>query len=173
MDNESIKNTVTIIGCIVSILSLLGLGTLTSMFWKDKIERKKQESAENVALREEKRKQQMMEVVTESINAALSENLKPLETAIRDIQSDLDKVKKGVQVSNRNDLEEIADKAMDNGYCSLYDKQRFEATYQAYHALGKSGIMDTKRDRLLAMPERKPATKKTTTTKKVVKIKKE
>ena len=122
MDNESIKNTVTIIGCIISILSLLGLGTLTSMFWKDKIERKKQESAENVALREEKRKQQMMEVVTESINAALSENLKPLETAIRDIQSDLDKVKKGVQVSNRNDLEEIADKAMDNGYCSLYDK---------------------------------------------------
>ena len=172
MDSESIKNTVTIIGCVVSVLSLLGVGTLMSLFWKDKIEKKKQESNENIALREEKRKQQMLEVVTTSLNNALSEQLKPLETAIVDIQNDLAKVKKGVQVSNRNDLEEIADKALDSGYCSLYDKQRFEATYQAYHALGKNGVMDKKRDRLLAMPERKPATKKTTT-KKVVKIKKE
>lgn len=32
MDSEAIKNTVTIIGCIISILSLLGVGTIMTMF---------------------------------------------------------------------------------------------------------------------------------------------
>lgn len=108
----------------------------------------------------------MAELISASINNSLDQKLKPLEASMKDIKTDiekvkvdLEKVKKGVQVGNRTDLEQIADKAEKQGFCSAYDKQRFEATYQAYHALGKNGVMDAKRDKVLAMPESKPVKK--------------
>ena len=47
------------------------------------------------------------------------------------------------------------EKAEKAGYCSSDDKMKFEATYQAYHSLGKNGVMDVKREKLLQMPETK------------------
>lgn len=159
MDHETIKSTITIIGCIISILSLLGVGTIMTMFWKDKHDKKLKDREEHSDLKEQARRVELSELVSAAINNALDQKLRPLETSIKEIKTDLEKVKKGVQVGNRTDLEQIADKADAQGFCSAYDKQRFEATYQAYHSLGKNGVMDAKRERILAMPETKPVKK--------------
>ena len=95
------------------------------------------------------------------INDSLVQVITPLATDLTEIKADMHLVKKGVQATCRNDLEEIYAQAEKDGYCSNEDKERFETTYQVYHSLGKNGVMDAKRDRLLALPESKKTKAKT------------
>lgn len=164
MNSEAIKTVVTIISCIISLLSLFGFGTIMTMFWKDKHDKKKKDMEENSQLKEEHNAQ----VLAKIVNDALDLKLSPIISKLDMLEEDMIKVKKGVQVSNRTDLEELSEKADKQGFLSAYDKQRFEATYQAYHNLGRNGIMDATRERILAMSETKQVKKKTTTTKKKV-----
>lgn len=49
------------------------------------------------------------------------------------------------------------------GYCPTDEKADFENLYQSYHQLGKNGVMDANREKLLALPEapkRKRSSKK-------------
>lgn len=89
----------------------------------------------------------------EELKTIINEALVPVKEDLVEVKADLTLVKKGTQATCRNDLEEMFAIAEKQGYCSNEDKQKFEATYQAYHMLGKNGVMDAKREKLLAMPE--------------------
>lgn len=89
----------------------------------------------------------------EELKTVISEALVPVKEDLAEVKADLMLVKKGTQATCRNDLEEMFAIAEKQGYCSNEDKQKFEATYQAYHTLGKNGVMDAKREKLLEMPE--------------------
>ena len=156
MDFESIKLIITIISAIIALLSLLGFGTVFAMFWKDRHDRKVAERTENSQLRENARNQQLKELISSELNIAFT----PLIDQLTSIGNDLHLVKKGVQATCRNDLEDMYEKAEKDGFCSDADKKRFEATYQAYHSLGKNGVMDAKRERLLKMDETKKSKKR-------------
>lgn len=149
------KTIFSVISAIVSVLSLLGFGTVMTMFWKDRHDKKQRESEENMELRRQRDEQRLINLVSEALDA----KLKPLEENLESIKADMAKLKKGVQVTCRNDLEELYATADKNKYCSSEDKNRFESAYWAYHDLGKNGVMDAKRDKILAMPETKPHTK--------------
>ena len=82
--------------------------------------------------------------------------LAPIVGTLQTITTDLGYLKKGTQATCRNDLEDIFKKAEKDGYCSNEDKQRFEQTYQAYHSLGKNGVMDAKHAKILGLPDKKP-----------------
>ena len=62
-------------------------------------------------------------------------------------------------LKNNTDADEINIYMIDNNI-SAENKQRFENTYNSYHALGKNGVMDAKRDKILAMPEHKAYTRR-------------
>lgn len=96
--------------------------------------------------------EQLKPLITESVNVAVKEAVAPME-------NDLKLLKAGVQDGCRNDLEQIVEKADSQKWLSRYDKDRFEHTYDSYHNLGKNGVMDSSRERILKLPERPPVKK--------------
>jgi len=122
---------------------------------------KKEDDAEAKKLEDQKRLEEMRhEEYKAELKLIINNAIAPIIRDLESIKKDVTLVKKGVQTTCRNDLEDLADKAEKQKFLSAYDKQRFESSYQSYHSLGENGVMDAKRDRVLAMPEHKPTTKK-------------
>lgn len=157
---------VMILGIVGSIFGIFGVSAYINERAKHKASKKnkKEDEEEKRKLEEQKRLEQMRhEEYKAELKAIIGEAVAPLVSDLDLIKADLKLVKGGVQVTCRTDLEELADKAEKQGFLSAYDKDRFEITYQKYHALGQNGVMDAKRDRILKLPEskvRKPRVKK-------------
>ena len=62
-------------------------------------------------------------------------------------------IKKGIQALLKNDLKVRYDYWLDKGYAPEDAREDLEAEYQIYHALGKNGVMDDRRNRFLAQPK--------------------
>ena len=134
-----------VIGLLGSIMGILGITTYISKRAEHKADKKNKEEDKIDMLKYNGYKQELKEIIDEA--------LVPLKEDLIEVKDSLSSVKKGTQATCRNDLEEMFAQAEKQGYCSNEDKQKFEATYQAYHQLGKNGVMDAKREKLLAMPE--------------------
>lgn len=152
MDADTIKLIFSIVSLVVAVLSLAGFGTVTGMMWKDRHDKKKADKEEIEELKSDARKASLKEVISAELTTALA----PIVGTLQTITTDLGYLKKGTQATCRNDLEDIFKKAEKDGYCSNEDKQRFEQTYQAYHSLGKNGVMDAKHAKILGLPDKKP-----------------
>lgn len=154
---------IAIFGLLSTLFGIFGISAYINERLKHKAKKQNdKEDAEEAKKLEEQRKLEEMrhaEYITE-LKVIIGEALIPIAKELTDIKSDLGLVKGGVQVTCRTDLEELADKADKQGFLSAYDKDRFEVTYQKYHALGQNGVMDAKRDRALALPESKPVVRK-------------
>ena len=162
---------VAVVTAIIGIFGGVGLSAYLQKRMSHKAEKKnKREDEEELRkIEEQKRLEQMKhEEYKSELRSIIGEAVLPIANKLELIEQELIKVKKGVQVSNRTDLEEMAEKADKQKFMTAYDKQRFEATYQAYHDLGKNGVMDATRNRILAMPESKPTSKRKSTTKKKI-----
>ena len=61
-------------------------------------------------------------------------------------------LKKGIQALLKNDLKVRYDYWLDQGYAPEDAREDLETEYQIYHALGKNGVMDDRRNRFLAQP---------------------
>ena len=131
-----------IISVLGTVFGILGISTYLSTRAKHKADKKNSEEDR---------------IDTLIHNEYVNELKTIINEAVEPIKEDLTAVKKGTQATCRNDLEEMFAIAEKQGYCSNEDKQKFEATYQAYHGLGQNGVMDAKRKKLLAMPETKPS----------------
>ena len=166
---------IAVFGLVGTIFGIFGVSAYINERMKHKAAKKNQaeDEAEQKKKEEEKRAEEMkhQEYVTELktiIGTAIAEALSPVNEKLTNIEDDLGKVKRGVQVNCRNDLEELAAKAEHDKFISHYDKKRFESAYQAYHDLGKNGVMDATRERILNMDETKPTTKRKPRAKKQV-----
>lgn len=153
---EILKLVLSILSGILGILSIIGVGTIFSMIWKDKHDKKKAEKERVKKLEASAADTELKGIIKEEIEAILTPLVTSLREQLTTMSTDLGWLKKGVQSNCRNDLEEIYAKAEKEKYCPADEKQRFEQTYQAYHNLGKNGIMDVKHATLLGMPESKP-----------------
>lgn len=161
-----------ILGSIGTLLGIFGFSAYWNERMKHKAQKKneKEDEAEKKKLEDQKRLEEMrkQEEQEEFIKLLEARLVTPILSRLDVIEDDLGKVKKGVQVTCRNDLEDLYNEAKKEKFCSDDDKQRFEATYQAYHSLGKNGIMDNKQKIILAMPETKPVTKRKSRAKKQI-----
>lgn len=162
---------IAVFGLVGTVLGILGVSAYVNERAKHRAQKKNKEEdeAEQQRLEEQKKLEKMKheEYITE-LTSIIKAEFAPITQDLLDIKDDLKLVKRGVQVTCRNDLEDLADKAEKQGYLSAYDKQRFESAYQSYHALGKNGVMDAKRDRILVLPEAKPVAKRRAPAKKKV-----
>lgn len=136
---------IAIIGLLGTVLGVLGVTAYISRRMEHKAELKNKEEDKIELLKYNGYKEELKTIINEA--------LVPVKDDLVEVKADLTLVKKGTQATCRNDLEEMFAIAEKQGYCSNEDKQKFEATYQAYHMLGKNGVMDVKREKLLAMPE--------------------
>lgn len=68
----------------------------------------------------------------------------------------VDTLMSAVQKQMRRDLMNDYHKYMAQGYIEDDDLELWEASYQAYHSLAKNGVMDSKREDLMRLPNEKP-----------------
>ena len=61
-------------------------------------------------------------------------------------------LKKGIQALLKNDLKVRYDYWLDQEYAPEDAREDLEAEYRIYHALGKNGVMDSRRANFLALP---------------------
>lgn len=66
----------------------------------------------------------------------------------------------GVQAMLRDRLRYLYKSYERNGYVDIDDREDWENMYQQYHTLGKNGVMDNIRQKLLALPTEKEGEKK-------------
>lgn len=149
----------TITAAVVSVLAgLFGLCGV-SIYINERVKHKATRKNE----REDKEREDVERAKSEHygkmIVEAVGKKIEPLEKELLDVKEDLTKLKAGVQASNRADLQALVDKADQQGWLSSYDKERFCQLYQAYHNLGKNGVMDSHRARILALPDIPPKEK--------------
>lgn len=138
---------IAIVGVFGTIFGILGVTSYISKRMEHKAEQKNKKDDEIYLLKYNGYKDELKTIIDDA--------LIPIKKNLSEVKEDLILVKKGTQATCRNDLEEMFAIAEKQGYCSNEDKQKFEAAYQAYHMLGKNGVMDAKREKLLAMPEHK------------------
>ena len=90
-------------------------------------------------------------IITAIFNGAINvPKKKRAEDARR--EEDWRLIKKGIQALLKNDLKVRYDYWLDQGYAPEDAREDLEAEYQIYHALGKNGVMDDRRNRFLAQP---------------------
>ena len=59
---------------------------------------------------------------------------------------------KAQQAQMRNQLLEQYHRYIQQGYISEEEMEDWENQYQAYHSLGKNGVLDSRREKLLSLP---------------------
>ncbi len=140
-----------VVSIVLSILSLLGFGTVASLFWKDFRDRKVQKSH---AVKEAKKKEQQ-----DIIREVMSEENAPIKEQVQAIKADIDELnktdrsqRKAIQAILRDRLYSLSNKYLAKGWVNKEEIENFENIYQQYHNLGKNGVMDARRDKVLDLP---------------------
>ena len=61
----------------------------------------------------------------------------------------------GHTIANEIEMIEHHDKYIDQGYCSINEKDIIEKAYTAYHNLGGNGAITTYYNQIMSLPDRK------------------
>lgn len=129
---------------VVSILSLFGVGTLTSLFWKDQFEKKKEKRLANTEeakqAAKDERLAEMREVTTECWNK-VDERLQIIEKEIKIQKDQIEINNEGTQAGLRNSLLNAYYCTARKGYRTRYDTENFRAMYEAYTKLGGNSFI--------------------------------
>ena len=160
-----------IVGAIGTLFGAFGLSAYFVERFRHRAQKKNKQEDEDEEKIKAAEKMELENTIGEVLDKKLDEKIIPLFNAFKEellgikvkvdtMSDDMQLLKKGVQVTCRNDLEDLYDKAEKDGYCSRDGKNRFDATYDAYHKLGKNGIMEEKFKKVAAMNER-PKRKRT------------
>ena len=118
---------------MVSILSLLGVGTIMQLFWKDRHEKRKQNSEEVKEQEKKERQEEIREVIKEEIT--------PLRKEVKDIQQQLEINKEGTKAGLRNDLLNSYYSCSKKGYRTNEDIMNWEDMTEAYYNLGGNSFI--------------------------------
>lgn len=119
---------------IISFLSLLGLGTLTSLLWKDLINKRKANSVERKAQEKEERIEEMRTVTDECWDK--------VEKRLKAIEVELKLNSTGTQAGLRNHLLNVYYDCVKKGYRTKNDSENFRDMYAAYHDLGGNSFIE-------------------------------
>lgn len=89
-------------------------------------------------------------------NQKIYDELKKHSAADVEIRSDLQLCKLGLQAVIKNTLKNRYEKWIREGKAPLDAKDDLERMYQVYHKLGANGVMDSLREKFLALPDALP-----------------
>ena len=117
-----------IVSLIVSILSLLGFGTVMKTLITERHERKKQETEEARALAKQEKQDEIREVI--------KEELKPVVKRLDMLSEDLEKNTKGNVTLLRDAMKNSLDSCRRQHYTRASDRANFNELYSAYKESG-------------------------------------
>lgn len=89
-------------------------------------------------------------------NQKIYEELKKHSAADAEIRADLQLCKLGLQAVIKNTLKTRYEKWINEGHAPLDAKDDLERMYKVYHQLGANGVMDSLREKFLALPDALP-----------------
>lgn len=89
-------------------------------------------------------------------NQKIYEELKKHSAADEEIRADLQLCKLGLQTVIKNTLKIRYEKWIREGQAPLDAKDDLERMYKVYHQLGANGVMDSLREKFLALPDAVP-----------------
>lgn len=81
--------------------------------------------------------------------------VKPIAARIKANDARTEAVCLGVQAMLRNDMIQLYNKYVEQGYAPIYAKQNFENMWRQYHNLGANGVMDDIHEKFLELPTQK------------------
>ena len=126
---------ISIIGVVVSVLTLFGLGVVMKHFWDDKHEAKKASRTEEKERAKKERQEEIREVI--------QEELKPLKEEVASVKEGVDNLQKGVArlqssvvTIDRIIMKITLDGYKQQGYASASDRAAWKETYDDYKDLG-------------------------------------
>ena len=163
-----------VFGILGVIATALGLSAYFAERAKHKAQ-KKNEAEDKAEAKQEADKQKLQELeaneAMKNLAVQLADILMPkiklaIAAELEPVKEDLAKVKSGVQVTCRYDLDELTNKADAQGWLSQYDKDRYKQMYLSYHSLGENGVMDAAYQRIIALPNKPPVRRRKNTSKK-------
>lgn len=135
--------TYQIISLVVSILSLLGFGTIFKILITESHEKKKAQSAEAKAIAKKEKQDEMREVVREEIA--------PIKKELKDLSESNILEREALQASLRDRLYSIYRVCAMRGYTSKEDRDNFENIYKSYHKIFENGVMEDTHKRFFAI----------------------
>ena len=136
-------NTFQIINLIISILSLLGFGTIFKILITEQMEKRKSQSAEAKEKLKREKQEEMREVVREEI-APIKRELEQLSEA-----NILER--EALQASLRDRLYAIYHGCAMKTYTTKEERENFENIYKSYHKIFDNGVMTDTHDRFFAL----------------------
>ena len=91
------------------------------------------------------------EVIAEE-NISIKQDIEDLQKAIKALKDTDYTQRKGIQAILRDRLYSLSNKYLKANCIDKDGLENFENIYQQYHALGKNGVMDALRDKVLNLP---------------------
>ena len=131
---------------IVSVLSLFGIGTLASLFWKDRYEKKKEQRLQN----SEATKRAAKEERIGEIQDVMQKYLDKIDKRLTRIEEEIAKTRSLCEDSTeaaiaglRNDILNVYYQCAKKGFRSKNDSENFWDLYRPYHKLGGNSFIDS------------------------------
>lgn len=128
-----------ILTIVLSSLSLLGLGTVFQMFWKDRHDRRAALSEENQRIAKEERQKELREVI--------SSEMGPLKADMADMKERITLISNGTQATLRNAIKNCYYDCVAKKHRNDYDSQDFIDMYTEYKKLGGNSFIDDIKER--------------------------
>lgn len=128
-----------VVSAVVSVLSLFGIGTVAKFFWEDKHRKKLEETEEVKRLKKEERRQEIAEIIAETMGPCSDKIVKSIEK----IEKRLDLAKQCDLAELRNSLMNIYYTCSAKGYKTEDDSKNYREMHEAYNALGGNSFIDS------------------------------
>ena len=117
--------------------------------------KKKQKQQEKEYKERKQFKEDLLAVINKN-NEKIYIELKKRSKTEEDLINDMQLCKLGLQAVIKNSLKTRYEKWIIEGYAPLDAKDDLERMYQTYHKLGANGVMDSLREKFLALPDAVP-----------------
>ena len=159
-----------VVSAVVSILTLLGFGTVMKFYWEDKHKKKLEETEEAKKRKKEERHKEIIDAVSEIFNPC-SERI---VESVGKIEKRLERAEKCDLAELRNSLMGIYYACNAKGYRTEDDSKNYREMHDAYNSLGGNSFIDSDvsrwfeqlplkpNDYHLTKKQRAPRAKKTT-----------
>ena len=161
-----------IVSALISLLTLLGLGTITKLYWEDKHKKKMNETEEAKRRQKEERQTEIKDAVSEIVDPFAEK----LECQMDAIEARLKLSEQCDQAALRNSLMRLYYDCKEKGYRTVDDSKNYREMHEAYNAIGGNSFIDSDISRWFEdlpltpndyiPPQKKIRTTKTTTKKK-------
>lgn len=130
---------ISILGVIISLLTLCGIGVVMKHFWDDKYEEKKANTAEKKEKAKKERQEEIREVFTAEIRKELTpvhDELKSMSQSLNGIDTTIRLLKESVIALDRIVMKMNLDLYKDHGYVNSSDRAAWNELFHNYSNLG-------------------------------------